>query len=494
MSLQSSRSSSRRLHGIGAILPVHAAVVPNRSLLVRTTFLLFAVLLIEGIARKWVFPGEQEYLYFLRDPLLLCFYVFAMMQGVLQPKGWLALWLVAAILISLMSLLVYVLKELPPDLWILGVRNYFMYIPLAFIVARTFERDDIQRFARFAAILAIPIAFVCLKQFFSPPGGWINVGAGGVPPPMFAGGLLRTTGLLASDAQHVMYIAFTLSLLAAVLVAARSLRKERLLVAGCIATFVMMTVSGSRQIWFEAVGVGLLTVASVFLMRASYSQKMRAIIVPLAGGLLVAAMFSTLFAGAYNAYQQRNTAAGTFSDATTLRIVNMVLPRSMFEASIGGEGIGIATTGAAVVLKGERMLTLAEGDWDRNFIELGLFAGWIFVALRIAFALWLVSISVRAARKGDPTALLLVSFAAFAILQSQITMHTAYAHLSWFAVGLTMAAARFALAPGGATAVGIGTMSPRRSMIGWHAPPSPSFPRAPNCTSGRSRHPGRDAV
>ena len=95
-----------------------------------------------------------------------------------------------------------------------------------------------------------------------------------------------------------------------------------------------------------------------------------------------------------------------------------------------------------------RRLTMGEGDWDRNFIELGLVVGWIFVALRIVFALWLVLIGVRAARSGDPMSLLLASFAALAIFQGQITMHTAYAHLTWFAVGLTMAAARAAWAPG----------------------------------------------
>ena len=40
--------------------------------------------------------------------------------------------------------------------------------------------------------------------------------------------------------------------------------------------------------------------------------------------------------------------------------------------------------------------------------------------------------------------------------KGQITMHTAYAHLAWFAVGLTMAAARAAWAPGAAQVVGTG--------------------------------------
>ena len=287
MSLQLNRPISGGHHGVSsnaAISPVRTAEVQRHRLLVQFAFLLFLALLVEGIARKWVFPEQHEYFYFLRDPLLLGFYLLAVTRGAIQPKGWFALWLGAAVFISLISLVVYVLNDLSPELWILGVRNYFMYIPLAFIVARTFERDDIERFARLVAVLAVPIAFVCVKQFFSPRGGWLNVGAGGAPPPDFADDLLRTTGLLASDAQHVMYIAFTLSLLAAVFVGAKLSRKQRyVLIAGGIATFTMMIVSGSRGIWFQAAGVGLVAASSFFLTRAGISKRLRAIIVPLAG-------------------------------------------------------------------------------------------------------------------------------------------------------------------------------------------------------------------
>jgi hypothetical protein len=422
-------------------------------------------LIIEGIVRKWVFPEYHEYFYFLRDPILLGFYLLAVGKGAIQSKGWFALWFGAAVFTSLTSLGVYVLNDVSPQLWLLGVRNYFLYMPLAFIVARTFERDDIERLARLVALLAIPIAFICVKQSFSPRGDWLNVGAGGAPPPMFADGLLRTTGVLASDAQHVMYIAFTLSLLVAAFVGGRMSRRQRcLLIAGAIATFAMMMVSGSRAIWFQAVGMSLVTAYSFFLSRARISKRLRAIIVPLAGILAVTALFSTLLPDAYRAYESRNENAGTFSSVSTQRIADMILPRSMFEASIGGAGIGTATTGAAALSTGQRELK-AEGDWSRNFIELGLFVGWIFVALRIMFAFWLVSISVRAARSGDPVALLLATFAGLAIFQSQITMHTAYAHLAWFAVGLTMAAARGAGAPAAAQPVRTATMRLRRGNV-----------------------------
>ena len=496
MSLQLNRPKSGGYHGASTTAAKSQArtVVPKDRLLVKFAFLLFLAILFEGVLRKWVFPSKHEYFYFLRDPLLLLFYALAIGRNAIQLKGWFALWLGVAVFTSLTSLLIYMFNEMYPVLWILGVRSYFMYIPLAFIVGRTFERDDIVRLAKLVAVLAVPIALVCVEQFFSP-GGRLNVGAGGVPPSIFADGLLRTTGLLASDAQQVTYISFSLSVVSAVLVSSNLPKKQTLwLFAGLIATFTMMMVSGSRSVWFQAAGIGLVTASSFVLTRARVSQKLRVMILPLALSLLAVAILSTTISGAYKAYEERNLNASTFSGTTTERIVNMILPESMFEASIGGTGIGTGTTGASAYSTGQRAFTLAEGDWDRNFLELGLFLGWIFIGLRIVFAFWLVSISFQAARKGDAMALLLASFSALAIFQSQITMHTVYAHFAWFAAGLTMAAARFALAPGGAAAVGIGTMSPRRSMIGWSAPPSPSFPRAPNCTSGRSKHPGQDAV
>src|SRR5262249_35910428 len=159
----------------------------------------------------------------------------------------------------------------------------------------------------------------------------------------------------------------------------------------------MMIVSGSRSVWFQAGGVGLVTASSFILTRARVSEKMRVMILPLALSLLIVALLLTTISGAQKAYEERNLNAATFSSATTERIVNMILPRSMFEASIGGAGIGTGTTGAAFYSSGIRAFTLAEGDWERNFLELGLFLGWIFIGLRIAFAFWLVSISFQAA-------------------------------------------------------------------------------------------------
>jgi hypothetical protein len=459
MSMQLNRPVSHRTRGVlfpTAIPSTRAAVRPNpRQRLVRLALLLFLALLVEGIIRKWVFPGYHMYFYFLRDPLLLVFYFKAL--KVIPKTRWFTVWMLAACFISAISLIVFTFSDISPGLWVLGVRNYFMYIPLAFIVARVFERDDIERFAKLTAVLAVPIAIVCIDQFYSPPGGWINVGAGGKPPPVFAADLLRTTGVLASDAQHISYVLFTLTLLAAALVSDKLSTRTRFVVtAGGVATIAMMIVSGSRGLWFQAAGIGVVAMSSFFIGRVGLATKLRGVVVCLMAALLIGGLFSTVFGGAYQAYEDRNIAAHTFSYsgsgfsvATTDRIFSAFLPTSMFDATIVGVGIGMGTTGASAVqgIESWAALTVAENDLDRNFLELGLVLGWIFVALRLTFALWLVWISLLAARKGDVTALLLSSFSALAIFQSQITMHTTYAHLAWFAAGLTMAAARSAQAP-----------------------------------------------
>jgi hypothetical protein len=434
-------------------------------------FLLFATILVEGIVRKWVFPGQHQYWYFLRDPLLLGFYFFAVQQVAHRHKGWFVLWLAAAVFISVISLVVFMFNDMSPSLWILGVRNYFLYIPFAFIVAGTFDREDVERFTMLVAVLAVPIALVCVLQYFSPRGGWINVGAGGQTPPAFAGGLLRTTGLLASDAQHITYVIFTLSLLAAVLISAKlKARHTLVLIVGVISTITMMIVSGSRGAWFQAAGIGVVAASSFFLTRSGVVTKLRGIMISSTVALMIAALFSTVFGEALKAYEVRNAQARTFSGDTTERIRGLFLPKSMFEASLAGAGIGMGTISASAALTGQsRFLrfTLAEGDIDRNFLELGLISGWIFVALRYSFAAWLLWIGFRAARKGDAMALMLSCFSALAIFQAPITMHTVYAHLAWFAAGLTIAAAGFARAPVGAGGAETGWVPPRAVRGGW---------------------------
>lgn len=437
------------------------ASVRGDALVVRLVTILFVALLFEGVARKWLFPGQHALFYFLRDPLVILLYFVVLFRG-FPASRWFVVWLSTALFLSFASLAVYRFEGKPLVVWALGVRNYFEYVFLAFIVAGYFRRAEVSAFVRVVALLAPAAAFVAVLQFFAPPGSWINLGAGGAIPPALAGDVLRTTGLMASDAQHYPYVLFTLaaSIVGYLLAFTKSARLRFL--AGISSSLVMMVVSGSRGIWMLGAATFLAVFGAAILARVDLAKRARAIGTAVLMAALVVGLFSTVLYRAWEAYEERNRAARTFSAAIVERITGMFLPGWMFEASLTGEGIGIATTGAAAAMTGERALTLAENDWDRNFVELGLIGGWLFVGLRVAFSAWLVWIGIRAARSGEPTALVFASFAAPAILVTQITMHTVYGHLAWMAAGLTMAAARAATGEGATGAVEASERGPTR--------------------------------
>ena len=89
MSLQPNRPISRRHYGVSsnaAISPMRKPVQSHRFV-VRGVFLLFVALIAEGIARKWIFPSQHQYFYFLRDPLLLGFYFLAARTSQFDTKA-----------------------------------------------------------------------------------------------------------------------------------------------------------------------------------------------------------------------------------------------------------------------------------------------------------------------------------------------------------------------------------------------------------------------
>src|SRR5262245_25592385 len=108
MSLQTNRPHDHYAGVFPAVIPQIRPMIKPRSLrLFWCASAVFFALLLEGIARKWVFTDYHQYFYFFRDPFLLWLYAVAIQRGVLKLDGWFALWLGAAVFVSLLSLLVY---------------------------------------------------------------------------------------------------------------------------------------------------------------------------------------------------------------------------------------------------------------------------------------------------------------------------------------------------------------------------------------------------
>ena len=132
----------------------------------------------EGALRKWVAPGLQSGIYFVKDAMLVLAYIGFLSSRI--PTG-IHLKVVAGLrtllILSLFYLALQVLNPNSPSilLSIMGLKNYLLYAPLAFVVPYMFSSiEDLERILRKYAIMMIPFAALGLVQFSFGPDHWIN--------------------------------------------------------------------------------------------------------------------------------------------------------------------------------------------------------------------------------------------------------------------------------------------------------------------------------
>ena len=433
----------------------------QRRQIVALIFLMFWLLIFEGSIRKWVAPQWSSYLYFLRDPLALFIYYAAARAGVFSPTH--PLLLVGSFLagITLLASAIHLLvgsTQYGPILALYGLRNYFLYLPLPFVISRVFTYPDLSRLARHT-IIALAIATpIAVLQFKAPPGSVLNVGSADETEYQFSNlasgdGRVRPAGTFTSVMGMTQ---LTVSTLAFLLWCATTGRKEKpspkwLVIVGFVAIVAALAVSGSRTSFIQAALV-VSAATGMGLLGASKTGRIGVIVTPI---LLVAcfvALFPTLFPEAYNTFMQRWVDASTtesqhFQYGWIGRILYSFydFSRLLGQTPLFGYGVGMAGNGAVnmgVMINGVSVLKLAEEDWSRHVLELGPAIGVLFIAYRVWFALWLGLRAIRGTfASGEMLPILLYAYAAVALMEGQLTGHGLVNGFGWIYVGVCMAAA-----------------------------------------------------
>jgi hypothetical protein len=243
--------------------------------------LVYYLLIVEGAIRKWVAPAYQRELFFIRDPIVLWIYFIASTNG-FWPARSLLFW--SGLAIALASVQVTVLAHLgslDSVLTAYGFRNYFLYLPLAFIMGEHLRYRDWRRIVNFTLLVAAPIAILCAIQSRSPADAVVNAGFGNTADSMFIpiniGNLQRAYGPFTAGNVMAEYIGSLFALVLWLLAEPRRAFDKRLIAIGAIACVVLLSVSGHRSAWVTAFLVllgGIVATASVRGIRAA---------VPLAG-------------------------------------------------------------------------------------------------------------------------------------------------------------------------------------------------------------------
>ncbi len=141
------------------------------------------LLVIEGALRKWLLPEASQFIYFLKDIVVigayLRYYFFLPSESTFRIKGN----QVAEAVISMILLVAVwcVFQVFNPSLGspiigIFGLRGYLLYIPLLWMLPNLFRsEDELYRFLRSYLLLVIPVGILAVLQYFSPPSSPLNV-------------------------------------------------------------------------------------------------------------------------------------------------------------------------------------------------------------------------------------------------------------------------------------------------------------------------------
>ena len=214
------------------------------------------LVIFEGALRKWFLPGAQDLFYFAKDVFLLGAYT-----GFLRSPAWrryrppAAPVLYGAIVAGVFVGILQVFNPNLPNLLVgvLGVKAYFFYVPLIFILPAMFRTDQelIVALRRYM-LLAIPVGLLAVAQFFSPQSSPLNTYARSVTnvatiATFGSSTYVRVTSTFPYITGYTSYLLATAVFLLVWMANARWRMRNNLLMYGALGlTLLGMLMSGSR--------------------------------------------------------------------------------------------------------------------------------------------------------------------------------------------------------------------------------------------------------
>lgn len=444
----------------------------RRRQIVTLVCVVYWLLIFEGALRKWIAPQFSRELFFIRDPFVLWIY-WLVFTSRLRPQR--SIFLLIGIIFSLVSIPLIALQFANSyylHSWLLpayGWRNYFLYLPLAFIVGKYFKVHEFERLMRWTLLVAIPIAVLVYAQAHSPASAVINQGTGSGEDTFGNGGValgvVRTYGTFTSSPGQGIFIGSVIAMLLASWL--RPARKRPLqwplLVAASVAGVSCLALSGSRGAMVASGIIFAGAIAAAFLTggRSNALAKCLVPILIVAAGVLLAPI---VFPKAVDAMRVRWEVAGYSENLAyggggilgravyefgSFRYLLASTPLQGYQLGIGGNAADVINKERAaddryfdsrLIAFGPKERAAAESDWGRQILELGPALGLLFIAFRVAFVLWLGKAALDATiRSRDPLPLILFAFIGVYLFNGQITGHGTLNGYGWLFAGFCMA-------------------------------------------------------
>lgn len=428
----------------------------RRRRIVQLIFIVYWLLLLEGALRKWVLPQYQQELFFIRDPFVLLIY-FSCLKYHFIPRR--RLWMIGATAWMWLGALLVLVEIIDGTissatallLSIYGWRQYFFYIPLAFVIGECLRQQDLIRLAKHTLVLAIPIAFLSILQASAPASSALNAGLANDPDNSFtplgvALGFVRTSGTFSSNVGQALFIGSLLAMIVWVWFLPRDQRPLRGVALAGVTTAVSvnLAVSGQRAAFvLAALVLGMAFACVVLIPVAHHSRRVLRIVASLA--IAAAVAMPLLFPQQLKALSVRAAEVADGDDWYSYGIMNRALGDFTQFISLLPEtpvlGYGLGRAGNAVTRIGISIPAPAEDDWSRNVVDLGSLLGSAFIAFRVLlFGSLFTGAIVAVRRRYEPLPLLLMGFIGGVLLYGQITGQGTVNGYAWMFGGFCIVA------------------------------------------------------
>lgn len=404
----------------------------------------FLLLIFEGVLRKWFLPGLATPLLIVRDPIALFVVLVSWRRGLFPVTPY----LYGMILISVVGIFTTLLFG-HGNLWItmFGARILLLHYPMIFAIGRIFTREDVVKMGKATLWIAIPMAILIILQFYSPQSAWVNRGVGGnMEGSGFSGalGYFRPSGTFSFTNGTTLFFGFAAAFILYFQVNSENINRVVLLSA-TIALLVAIPLSISRSLFFGVAVSAVFTIGAL-LRNPKYLFR----IIPAILGMVV--MFMIL--NRYDFFQKAMevfTARFVSANETEGGLDGVLLDR-YFGGMLGalsqagsfpffGFGMGLGTNVGSMLMKGEVLYLISEGEWGRLVGESGALLGMSVIVLRVALSVKIATAAYLKLLRGDFLPWILSSFGLLVISQSQWGQPTALG-FSTIIAGLMLASLR----------------------------------------------------
>jgi hypothetical protein len=354
--------------------------------------LYFWLIILEGVLRKWVFPGASDILLVVRDPIAILIYFW----GLRYVPGSLRFWMGSAGIMALLTFSFASIQLMRGGGWpqvltaLYGIRTYWLHIPMVGVFCGVVDRALLRNLVRGIAVSAVANVVLMFFQFASPGDSFLNRGSGGLENVQIgvSGDLIRPPGTFtyATGPSYFLPIALAVALCA---VARADNTRKRYLFGVILLCLIAIPLSGSRTLLFLEVCV-LFAALPMFLRLGVIGKNIGSISAII---LLLALLFAVSETSrlAFASFSERWLSASDYDDqhvsggsVVTSRVSDIVEGGldSMSRVPFIGLGIGLGTNVGSQLNVGQVDFLLAEYEWARIIMECGPLLGGLILVWR----------------------------------------------------------------------------------------------------------------